>query len=326
MAAFIHSVLAANQVISSDGDQVFDLPVNPLSVILVHISPLNNTGTIANYRFLEALTLAVANLRVTHKGSSVIDARGDDLVALALLYHRIGVWQSNAVETNDVRRSLVIPILFGRKAYMASEAFPETRRGEFQMTINWDIAATGYDGLRISIETIELPDAQPEFVQKVTTLAQTFAATDQNDIEIPIGNVIRGVLLFGTTAFLGAAPAPTLGRLEFLVDNRQVGYTSSDFEVLRAVAGLGGVPYPPGFSHIHGVNAAGAGQEDTQQPEIGDSMDANYVLMDFDPLQDDEYSIDTDGAGRVNVRVDAETANAVRALPIERVPVAVYTG
>lgn len=326
MSIFIHSVLAANQLIASDGDQVFDLPVNPLSVILVHLSPLNDTGTITNYRLLEGLALGVSNLRITHKGSSVVDARGGDLVALALMYHRIGVWQSNAVPTTNDRRSLVIPILFGRKAYMASEAFPETRRGEFQMTINWDIAATGFDGLRISIETIELPDATPEFVQKVTTLAQTFAATAQNDIEIPIGNVIRGVLLFGTTAFAGAVPAPSLGRLEFLVDNRQVGYTSSDWEVLRAVTGLGGVQYPPGFSHIHAVNAGGAGQEDTQQPEIGDSMDANYALMDFDPLMDDEYSIATEGAGRVNVRVEAETADAIRALPIERVPVSVFTG
>lgn len=325
MAAFIHSILEAQAAVSADGDEVVDLPVNPLSVILVHIAPLNSTATISNYRLLEGLLSAVDNVRVTHKGSAVVDGSGVDLAVLALLWHRLGIWQSNAVETDNDRRSLVLPILFGRRAYGPDEAFPETRKGEFQLRLTWDIADTGFDGLRRSIETIELPEASPEFVQKVTTLSQTFAATGQNDIELPIGNVMRAVLLFGTTGFAGASPVPSLGELQFMRDNRQTHYSASDFEVLRGTHGLGGVGFPAGFSHHHGVNAAGAGQEDTQQPDMTSAIDDNYVLMDLDPTRDDEYSVDTSGAGRVNVRVDAETADAVRALPVERVPASVYT-
>ena len=72
---FTHSTLMPNQAQAADGDVTVDLPVNPLSVILLHISPLNETGTIGNYRLLEALLGAVTNIRVSHKGAAVIEER-----------------------------------------------------------------------------------------------------------------------------------------------------------------------------------------------------------------------------------------------------------
>lgn len=319
MGAFIHSILQTNGAISADGDVVYDLPVNPLSVILLHVSPLNETSTIGAYGLVEALLSAVDNVRVDHRGASVVNMSGVDLAALALLWHNVPIWQSNAVETDDDRRSLVLPIIFGRRPYMMKECFPETKKGELQMTVTWDIADTGFDGLRISIETIELPDASPEFVQKVTTLAQTFGATGQQDVDLPIGNVMRALLLWGTTGYAGAAPAPSWGQVQLLQDNRQLLYSASDWEVARSIHGLMGRSFPLDFRHIHSVNAAGAGREDTLEPEVGSSISDNYLLLPFDVTGDDEFSLETAGSGRVHVRADAETADAVRVLPIERV-------
>lgn len=319
MASFIHSILATNAAVAADGDETLDLPVNPLSVILIHLSPLNETSTIGNYRLWSGILHALENVRVTHKGSAVVDASGPDLAMMAWLWHRMTLWQSNAVETDDDRRSLVIPVVFGRRPYMGAECFPETKKGELQLTMTWDVTDTSYDGLRRSVETIELPDATPDFVQKVTTLAQTFAAIGQNDVDVPIGNVIRAILLYGTTSYAGATPAPTWGQVELLRDNRQSHYTSSDWEVLRAVSGLAGVQFPPNFRHIHSGTYTTTVAGDSLEPEIGLSKDAYYALMDLDPTRDDEYSLDTAGAGRVNVRCTAEAAEAVRVLPIERV-------
>jgi len=326
MARFIHSILRSNYAVAADGDTVFDLPVNPLSVILLHVGPLNETSTIGNYSLLQALLSAIDNVRVTHKGAAVVDVRGDDLAALIMLWHRQSIWQSNAVETDDDRRALILPVMFGKRPYDPEECFPETKKGELQLTLTLDIADTGFDGLRISIETIELPEASPARVQKVTTLAQTFAATGQNEIDLPIGNVLRGILLWGTTSYAGATPAPTIGSVELLKDNVQTHYTQSDWEVLRGVLGLRGVAFPPSFRHIHSVNAAGVAREDTLEPQVGLAKDAYYALVDLDPTHDDQYSVDTAGAGRVHLRVSAEAAEAVRALPIEVVPTGVFTG
>lgn len=319
MAEFIHSILQTNQAVAADGDQTFDLPVQPLSVILLHISPLNETSTIGTYRYFEALLGAMGNIRVTHKGTSVIDGSGIDLAILAMLYHKWAIWQSNAFETDNFRRSLVLPLIFGRKAFMPTECFPATKKGELQLTITFDIAAAGFDGLRMSIETIELPGVTPEFVQKVTTLAQTLAAVGQQDIDLPIGNVIRAILMFGTTPFTGATPAPSLGQLATFVDNRQVGFSATDFEVARGLHGMSGVAYPPDGRHIHSGTYVTTVAGDSREPEVGLSADARYLLLNFDPTEDDLYALETSGKGRVNVRLTAETADAVRALPVERV-------
>ena len=319
MAFPIHDIIVPERAITADGDQSFDLPVNPLSVLLLHISPLNDTGTIGEQQFLEGLLSAIDNVRILHLGAGVVTASGVDLAVLALLYHRIGLWQSNLVETDDSRRSLVLPILFGRKAYDVNECFPAVRRGEMVATITFDIADTGFNGLRFGMEAITLPGANPRLVQKVTTVAQTFAATGQNDIDLPLGNLVRAILMFGTTGFAGATPVPSLSRMEVMLSDSQVWYSGTNWAVLRAVMGLTGLSFPPDGRHIHSVNAAGAGREDTETAEVGASIDDNYALLHFDPLGDDSMSIDTAGASRFHVRVEADTADAVRALPVEMV-------
>lgn len=192
------------------------------------------------------------------------------------------------------------------------------------MTITWDIAATAFDGLRRSIETIELPEASPEFVQKVTTLAQGFGAVGQNDVDVPIGNIIRAILLWGASGFGTATPAPTWGQIELLKDNMQTHYSATDWEVGRAVAGLRRCHYPPDMGHVHEFNGAAAAYDATLEPQTEVAKDEHYMLMDLDPTKDDLYSLETEGAGRVNVRADAEVAETVRVLPIEKVGVATY--
>lgn len=319
MAEFVHSILAADQLIAADGDVVYDLPVNPLSAILLKVAPLNETSTITAFSALWGLLSAVDNIRVTHRGGDVFAMNGVDAMALALLWHKIGGWQSNQRDTDNERRCLVLPILFGRKAWMPRECFPATKKGELLLTVRWDIADTGFDGLRISIETIELMGATPDYVQKCTTLARTPSATGQGEVDLPIGNVLRGILLFGTTAFTGASPAPSLGQMQVLRSNRQIGYSATDFEVARGLAGLMGSFDDADAVHIHAVNAAGAGQEFTRQTDRRNSNLENYVLLPFDVSGDDTYSLDTEGAGRLHVRIDADTADAQRILPIERV-------
>ncbi len=320
MPSFIHSIIEPERAISADGEQIFDLPVGPLSALLITVSPLNESSTIGNYRLLEALLGGVTGIDITHKGSSVIDATLTNLAVKALLFDRLSIWQSNAVETDNERRAIIVPILFGRRPYMQSECFPATKKGELQLRVNFDIASTGFDALRFAVEAVELPGATPDVVQKFTTLTQTFAATGDNDIDLPIGNPLRGVLVRGTTGFAGAAPAPTVNDVELLVANRQEYFMSSEWQATRGLLGLAGVPYPPDFRHIHSVNAAGAGREDTLEPQIGASIDDNFVLMNLDPTEDDEYTLETEGASRVHVRVNAGAAEATLAMPIEKVP------
>src|SRR4029077_10751362 len=98
----------------------------------------------------------------------------------------------------------------------------------------------GYDGLRISVETIELLGASPREFEREVSVVQTFAATGINDVELPVGNRLRGLTLFGTTGFGGASPAPSWGRVKTIVDNQETGFGSSDFEVTQMLGQLWG--------------------------------------------------------------------------------------
>lgn len=318
MADFIHSVMSTTQTIAADGVEVIDLPVNPLSVLLINIKPLNVTSTLADYSSMTALIGAITNLRVDWRGQSIIDASGLDLAAYAYLAQGIEIYGSNMAETNDFRRSVVLPIVFGNRAYNPEECIPSTKRGELELSIDWDIAATGFDAITRSIETIELPDANPTFYQRLTTLTQVFAATGDNDIDLPIGPVLRGILGFGTTAFAGATPVPTLGRMRFLIDNIEQMYMSTDFETVRAVVGLMGRHPSAILDHFHGVAADGAGEEDTRSQQFLSTLYENYAYLDMNPTGDDLYSQPTAGAGRVFLRVTAESANAARIMPISK--------
>lgn len=320
MPKLLHSVSVQDQAITADGIYNFDLAVNPLSVVLVILRPLNDTGTLSNFNNYLAILQAINRLSIYHRGAVVKSMRGEDAGALNYFRHGIMPMQANNNDTDNERRAVVLPILMGRFAYDPSSCFPSSRRGELILELDLDIADTGYDGLRLSVETIELLDAKPKEYERVTSLAQTFAATGDNDVDLAPGNVNRGILVWGTTGFTGASPAPSWGRLKLLLDNVETVYAATDFEVSQTIGQLWGRQLPAADGHKHRTTTDGNAQTlvTTVAGPFQQSMGwQNYAYLELDPTGDDTYSIDTRGFSRFHLRPNVETADAVRALQIE---------
>ena len=319
---FLHSMALQERAVAADGVEVFDLPVNPLSVILINIRPLNDTGTLANFQSLMGICGALNRITVVHRGSAIFSMSGRDALALNYYRHGIVAKEANPDDVNNERRSVVLPILLGRFAYDPHCCLPASRRGELSMELDVDIADTGYDGFRYSIETIELLDAKPKEYERKVSIARTFAATGENVIELPLGNLLRGLLLFGTTSFGGATPVPSWGRIGFRVDNEEHSYAATDFETAQMLSSLMGRQGPWADSHVHEFEPV-AGIETLGPPrEQGTGGWENYAYLDLDPTRDDLFSIDASKASSVQITANAETADAVRVIPIERLPVA----
>ncbi len=318
-ANFIHSVLVEEQDPAADGVLTHDLPVNPLSAVLIHLKPLNESSTFTTFTNLALMLDALNNITVTKSGITLFDASGRD--AYQLLRHRWhrDVIQNGNINTDNVRRSIVIPILFGRRLLDPQEGLPASRNGELQISLDVDVASAGYDDLRYSIETIELPSANFQSFNRCTRISQTLQATGRNDLELPIGHQIRGVLLFQTTAFTGATPTPGLGRVSVLKDGVQQGYMSTDVEVTRIIAALNGMGPARYDEHVHFADLDGASDADIEPPEQESLIDDNYVYLDFDHTRDDAYILETANSQRLVVRTEAEVAEAVRAITIEKV-------
>lgn len=320
MPSLNHSVIIQDQAISADGVFDFDLPVNPLSCILLALRPLNETSTLANFAAWLSLARAVNRATISYRGESVLSMRGEDIAALNYFRHGIIPMQANPDNTDNERRCYVLPLLLGRNPYDPKSCFPASRRGELVLSLDLDIADTGYDGLRISAESIELLGARPSEYERKVALSQSFAATGINIVDLAPGNLHRGILLWGTTGFAGASPVPSWGRTRLKLDNQEVAYSATDFEVLQVVSQLWGRQAPM-IDHKHTLNAAGAGIEETTSTfDAGDEAQGsihNYAFMDLDPTRDDMFSVDTRDRSRFHMEVDAETADAVRATPIE---------
>lgn len=309
----------SDQLMSADGVAINDLAVNPLSVVLVNIRPLNDTGTLGNFQRYLGLMDAINRVTIAHRGSSVFSMSGRDAAVLNYLRHGIVPREGNPAPTNNDRRSVTLPILLGRHAYDPDSCFPASRRGELTIELDLDIADTGYDGLRFSIDTIELLGADPSEFERKTSIARTFGATGQQDFDLPNGNLVRGMQLFGTTAYSGASPAPSWGsRIQVLLDNQQVGYTGVDFETALTLNALLG-RQPPGLdAHIHLMEPVAGVVTDPPQRE-GTGGWENYCYLDFDPTRDDTYSLQTAGSTSFMLRSDVETADAVRVALVEQI-------
>jgi hypothetical protein len=324
MARFNHSICVQLQSPSADGVYVHDLAVNPLSVVLLNLRPLNDTGTLANFNSYLSICDSVNKISVYHRGEVVASMKGTDLAALNYFRHGIMPNQAMHLDTNNDLRSVVLPLFLGRFPYDRKSCFPASRRGELTIELDLDIADTGYDALKYSIETIELLDAKPSEYERKTALNQTFAATGDQDVELNPGLINRGLLLWGTTAYAGATPVPSWGRIKLMLDNQEAAYQSTDWETTVMLQSLWG-RFPPTFdAHKHRITTDGNAQTELATlagPYNIGTLWQNYSFLDLDPTRDDEFSLDTKGKNRFNLRPNVETADAVRVVQIEKVPV-----
>lgn len=311
-----YQTAVTDRLVAADTVDVLNLGVNPLSALFLKLMPLNETSTLGNYKRAMDIAAAVNQLRILYRGQSVMSLRGEDLYAMNLLRRGVELRDVNTVNTDNVRRCVTLPIMFSRFFGDPTECFPASKSGDLTIEIDWDIADSGYDGMRFSIESGEILGARPTHYERCISINKTFSATGQQDTALPIGNDLRGILLFGTTGFAGASPAPSWGRVELLIDNQQYQIAGLDFELAMTLNGVLGRRHSMYDAHQH---TSATTSPTTSGFDHGLGGSEKYAFIDFDVLRNDMYSVPTVGANSVILRAIAETADAVRCIPVERV-------
>lgn len=318
MAEFIHSVLAQNVAVTANTVITYDLPVNPLSFILLTLRFQQNKADLQmDWDNVDAM---LSKVEVLYKGSAIFSACGSDIEALGAMLLGYVPWINNRYGDDDEYTFFTFLIPLGRILYHPRECFPRSTRGELQLQITYQAAFSEIDGVSAQIETVELPDAAPERFLRVTTLSRTPTAAGEMDVELPIGNMIAGVLFFGTTVPLADANTQTLTYGQLLIDNMRHYFSHTNFECWRQLAG---VRYPPPIAHgyhIHQLDSAAYAQYmDTSVVKYRNDRSLQHLWWDFDPCRDDRYLLDTRGASDVIARLYAGDTNALRVLPCELV-------
>lgn len=309
MAEFLKSLLANREAVVADTVVTYDLPVNPLSTIAIDIEAKQSAAdappTAAN------IGAIFDKVEVVFKGTSIVSLSGADLLAYGALMmgKRFPIINKRSEAASEQVYRFLIP--FGRFPYSRVECFPAVRRGELQLRLDYASAFTAIESLDAVITTVENMGAAPKQFMKCTTLSKTPVVGD-NDVDLPQGNKLAGLILFSTTVPLTTVKTTTVDLAKLLLDNvehyfHQVRWPDLAFEYMRAI-GMD----QPNHTHTH-VETAATTQEDSAE----DAWFKQYGLMDFDPLRNDQFLCETQGLGRIWLRITAGDTNPLRVLPIE---------
>ncbi|GAH30335.1 unnamed protein product, partial [marine sediment metagenome] len=263
----------------------------------------------------------IPKVEVLYKGSAVFSMSGADAMASGMLVCGFESWGLNWVGAAAEEVSFTFLISLGRVLYDPKECFPRSTRGELILQITYESGAfTGFTTVKAQIETVELPDASPEQYLRMTTLSFTPSVAGEHDIELPIGNPISELVLYGEIFPLADDDDASLGYLQILIDNYRRFYSHTEFETAHNMAGR--MRCPPGYwrGHVHWNPGAGA-LGDVQWP--GNHLLEDYVHLPFDIFRDGRYALDTAGKSDVILRVNVDTLahdKKIRVIPCEIVP------
>lgn len=316
---FIHSVMAQDEAVAVGTTITYDLPVNPLSHVLLTLKFAKNGAlTYVSPRFANVLAM-MSKIEILYKGSAVFSMSGLDAFACGLLVSDFESWGINQGGVDDDEQSLTWCLPLTRILYSDREAFPRSTRGELVLQITYAAAFTEIDTVRAQIETIELPDAAPERYLRMTTLTMTATAGGENDVELPIGHPISDLVLFGTTVPCADAHLATIGYVQILLDNVRHFYSHTNFESLHNMAGR--MRAAPGFHGIH-THYVSALSIVTGQVLPEDHVLMNHIHVPFDIFKDGKYALQTAGKSDVIVRIGVDTAasGVLRVIPCEIIP------
>lgn len=292
---FLRSVIAQDETPAADGVITYDLPVNPLSHIILTIKCLNVAAVEAT---IAQICTSITNIEVLHRGTSIIQMSAADLFALDHVLLGNAPVAFNMIATINGTRALSLIVPLGRRPYNPAECFPETKSGELKLRLTVDIAAAGYTGLILQIETIELLGASPARYLKATTLARTPSAVGFNDVDLPVGNLYAGILVWGTTIPATTLWTTTIDQVKLLADNTEVLYSLANWESLRGDM-LSRIGHRPGY-----ILAS-----------ISDHI-PNYALLDFSP-NGDEFLLNTKGLSSLKLKITAGDVQPLRLIPLE---------
>jgi len=317
---FNHSVIVPNETVTAGTSPSYDLPVSPLSHCLLTIKfAQNQANTQLTFANIAAM---IDKVEVLYKGSGVTSLNGLDLLACGLMVCDFESWGINMTGIDNDLLAFTFLIPFGRQLYSPVECYPSQSRGELVLQVTWAASFTQIDGVSLQVEAIELPDAHPERFLKMTTSHVTFVGTTEQDIELPIGNQISDIVLWGTTIPALDVATRTISSIQIRKNNSEYMYSRSNFETLHNMAGR--MRAAPGYygSHTHQLLAAAFAQYDhTSQPAPANHILANHLLVPFDVRRDGVHILRTDDANDLNIRIKPDVAAAVRVIPCEVVAV-----
>lgn len=321
---YLRSIVSDIQTLTASADIVpVDLPVNPLSFLVLTINAeVNGAQEVQDdaREFIHHLGM-VTDLSIRHRGENIIQGSLSDIAMMSFLLTGIAPWGREFTYGDNTFTSRSVLIPFSRMPYWHQEAFPATQRGNLRFFMTAGAALGVYDNFQWALEAVELIEDNPSQFLKFTTLTRALAATGRQKIPLPIGNDLLGLLLFDPSDEIDATEQYAFGKIKILKDNVEQYVSTSNWEANAIDMSIRGQSLMTAFGHTHVQAAAdtsvgGTGFRDADRPPI------QYGFVDFDPLRDGSYSLETAGAASLDLDMDSDVSSGtVRVMPVELVKI-----
>lgn len=321
---FLRSIVTDFQTLVASADIApVDLPVNPLSQVVLTLAFTKNVAAQStNLGNLMMLMLqSITDVSIRHRGENIIQGSLMDLAVMNACL----TGQSPAVgefsQADNEIQFISVPLNFSRVPLWHEEAFPATQRGNLRFFMTAGAIDARWDAFSWSLEAVELIEDQPTRFLKYTTLTRSLSASGRQRVALPIGNDLLGMLLFDPSDEIDAGGSYAFGKVKLLKDNVEQYYAESNWENLRETLERRIQNYHLRWGHIHGQAAA-----DTSTGEelllTADRPPLQYGYLDFDPLKDGSYSLETAGSASLDLDMNSDVAaGTVRIVPLELVPI-----
>lgn len=297
MSVYLSETVVTERALAAGVNGPFDLPVNPLSFLLLHVRYETQEAAVDFQQLLGHLD----NITVSFKGTSIVNMNGVDLVRMVQFLWGRQINIENLSQFTGRLGSFTLPVPFTRVPFWSKEAFPATRRGELSVAITRLAALTNIAAPQFAVETVTLLEADPTQFLKLVTLSRAVAVGDA-DMELPIGNPLLGFQMFAPTAMETQPVSESIRRFRLLLDNVEYDIGDASFDAHRAISFLR--------------------MSDGNQFASLPSLFRNYNHVDLDPLKDEMYMVETEGRASVRLRFVPDITSTVRVTPIELVRLA----
>ncbi len=326
---FLRSIVSDFQALTASASVTpIDLPVNPLSQLILTLALTKNVAATATglARALLPIIQQITDLSIRHRGENIIQGSLQDIVLMNAMMSGNPPAVGESGQADNQVHFVSIPISFSRVPYWHNEGFPATQRGNLRFHMTAGAISSLYDAASWALEAVELIEDEPAQFMKYTTLTRTIAATGRQRLPLPIGNDLLGLLLFDPANENDGTIQYAFGKIKILKDNVEQYFAETNWEALRESVSRRMPGYLNAWGHQHAfANPDTGGDTDTGE-ELHPNADGpplQYGYMDFDPLKDGTYSLETRGAASLDLDLDADVAGdaVVRAMPLELVPV-----
>lgn len=315
---FTQSILAHDVAVTAGTVVTYDLPVNPLSHILLTLKCARLDTAVTDSPPFMSIPAIIDRIEVLYKGSAVYSMNGIDCMASGIFVNGFETWGVNAedIENGEWAATLLVPLT--RVLYSPIECFPSSTRGELILQITYAAASAEWDDIRMQIETVEIMGASPQQFIKQTTLSASPGANIPLDIPLPIGNNISDIIIWQHQIQSGVSDTAAIDKMEILVDNINHFYPESFTETIQNMAGR--MRPAPGYwgSHVHKTYVTPVVAGDPTGIVIAmDHILACWMHLPFDIFKNGEFALRTAGASAVVLRLDIVAFGALRIIPVE---------